>query len=458
MDTKIELKVDADKLNAFIVLNDKDVSESEIKFVLDNGGIKFGIADAKIKEIVKNPILKEPLLVASGVPPVDGEDAKIEYKLEEGIQERRPLVLDDGTVDYKDVKVFKIVKAGDVLAIKTPPTKGRSGRDVFGNEILAKNGKDVRLIVGKNVSISEDGTKAIADKDGIPLIHDGILEVSQLLEIKGDVDYSTGNIDFPGDVEIRGGVSPTFYVKATGSIKIKGVIEAADVSAGGNIECLGVKGRGKGLITAKGNIKVKFLENAIVECDGDLYVDGSIVNSKVRSGRKVEVTGNVGQIVGSNVMAGLIVIAKEIGSEMAVTTRIEVGVNPKIKDRIKMLSSQIYVQKQNLEKLSNLIKLLEDTKKKNNGFLPADKAEKYDQAKSSRLEIYKSLSQMIAEVKALEENISTYANDSIIIAMSKIHSSTEIIIGGRRMIIDKEFGPSIVKISNDKIEIKPYIP
>lgn len=457
MDTKIELKVDSDRLNVFIIINDRDVSENEIRFVLDSGGVKFGIDESKIKEIVKNPILKEPLLVAQGIPPVNGEDAQIEYKLEEGVDEKRPLILEDGTVNYKDVKVFKIVKAGDILAIKSVPTKGKSGRDVFGNEIRAKDGKDVRFILGKNVLLSDDGLKVIASRDGIPLIHDGMLEVSQFLEIKGDVDYSTGNIDFPGDVEIKGGVAPAFYVRAKGNIKINGVVEAADVNSEGNIECLGIKGRGKGLITAKGNIKVRFLENAVLECDGDLYVDGSIVNSKVRAGGKVEVTGNVGQIVGSNVMAGLSIMAREIGSDMAVTTRMEVGVNPRIRDKIKMLSSQIYVQKQNLEKISSLIKLLEDTKKKNNNFLPADKAEKYDQAKATRLEIYKNLSEMIAEVRQLEESTSTYAKESKIIALSKIHPSTEIIIGGKRLIVDREFGPSIVKISNDKIEISPYV-
>lgn len=454
---KIELKVDADKLNAFIVLNDENISADEIKFVLDSGGVKFGIIDAKIAEIAKKPILKEPLLVAQGVPCVNGQNAKIEYKLTEGVDEKRPIILEDGNVDYKDVKIFKIVNAGDVLAVKTPATAGRVGRDVFGNQIDAKSGKDIRFFVGKNTKMSDDGLQVISTKGGIPLIHDNVLEVSELLQIKGDVDYSTGNIDFPGDVEISGSVTPTFYVKAAGNIRIKGVIEAADVSAMGNIECLGIKGRGKGLVSAREDIKVKFLENANVECDRDLYVGGSIVNSKIRVGRKIEVSGEIGQIVGSNVVAGLTVIAKEIGSEMAVTARVEVGINPKVHDKIKTLSSQIYVQKQNLEKLSNLIKLFEDTKKKNNGILPADKAEKYDQVKSTRLEIYKNLSQMISEVRELENDVETYAQDSRIISTFKIHPSTEIFIGSRRILIEKELGPSLIKLIKDQINITPYI-
>jgi uncharacterized protein (DUF342 family) len=454
---KVELKVDSDKLNAFIVINNPDISENEIRFVLESGGIKFGILDSKIKEIVKKVIVKEPLLIAQGVPPVNGEDAKILYNLEEGSDERRPIVLDDGSVDYKDVKSFRIVKENEIMAVKVPATEGKDGEDIFGNVIPSKNGKDLKLVAGKNAKVSDDGLQILSTKNGIPLIHDNVLEVSELLEIKGNIDYSIGNVDFPGDVEIRGNVTPTFYVRATGNIKIKGVIEGATVTSDSNVECLGVKGRGKGLLSAKGNVKAKFLENAHVECDGELYIEGSIVNSTVRAGKKIEVTGGVGQIVGSNVISGLTVIAKEIGSEMAISTHIEVGIDPKTRDRITELSSKIYIQKQNLEKIATFIKLLEDLKKKNNGILSPDKEQNYDRAKKTRFEIYKSLSEMIEEVKALQTNLETYAQDSRVIALSKIYPSVEIIIGGKRILIDKMLGPSIIKLVKEEIDVLPYL-
>ncbi len=456
-DPKIELKIDSDKLNAFIVINDTNISINEIKFILESGGIKFGVLDTKVKEITNKPVLKEPLIVAQGIPPINGEDSRIEYKLQEGINEKRPILLDNGSVDYKDVKSFHVVKANEILAVKIPATKGKDGKDVFGNDIPAKDGKDIRLFAGKNTKISDDGLQVISTKSGIPLIHDNVLEVSELLEIKGDVDYSTGNIDFPGDVEVRGNVKPTFYIRAVGDVRIKGIIEAATVTSESNIECLGVKGRERGLVSAKGNIKVRFLENAHVECSGDIYVDGSIVNSTVRAGRKIDVTGGVGQIVGSNIIAGLVISAKEIGSEMEISTHVEVGVDPKIRDRITDLSSKIYVQKQNLEKVSTFIKLLEDLKRKNGGLLTPEKEENYDRAKATRLEIYKSLSEMIEEVKVLQSQLETYAQDSRIVALSKIYPSVEIVIGGKRALVDKLLGPSVFKIINEEVSVVPYL-
>ena len=44
-------------------------------------------------------------------------------------------------------------------------------------------------------------------------------------EISGDVDYSTGHIEFSGSVVIEGSVKPLFRVKATGSVTIGGNIE-----------------------------------------------------------------------------------------------------------------------------------------------------------------------------------------------------------------------------------------
>jgi len=42
----------------------------------------------------------------------------------------------------------------------------------------------------------------------------GTIEVSEYLEIEGDVDYNTGNIEFPGIVIIKGDVKPGFVVRA----------------------------------------------------------------------------------------------------------------------------------------------------------------------------------------------------------------------------------------------------
>lgn len=454
----IEVVVDSDRMNAFVVLNSEAVSLPELLNILKSNGIKFGLRENKLKETAEKPILKEPILVASGIPPVDGENAVVKNQLGEEKKEKRPVLLENGTVDYKEVHSYSLVKPGEILMIKIPATKGKKGMDVFGNEIPAKDGKDLKLVAGKNTEISKDGSSVLSLKNGIPIVHDSLIEVSEYLEIKGDVDYSTGNVDFPGDVDINGGVRPTFVVKANGNVNVKGVIEAATVSSKTNINCLGIKGKNRGLVCSGGDLHAKFLENARVESSGSVYIAGSIVNSTIRAGGTIDVSNGSGQIIGSNVIAGRRVAAKEIGSPVSISTHIEVGVNPVMRDKLTEISSKIYLDKENLDKVSRIVTLLGALKKKNNGVLPPEKAEAYTRAKKTQYDLYQSLTKLVEEMKETQKELELDSEDSSVIVTSKMYPGVEIVIGDHRVMVEKELGPSEIKISSGEIVIVPYIP
>ena len=59
-------------------------------------------------------------------------------------------------------------------------------------------GKPAIMPKGKNVEISEDKMYMISTIDGCVEYVDGKVNVFPLLEIKNDVDVSTGNIHFVG--------------------------------------------------------------------------------------------------------------------------------------------------------------------------------------------------------------------------------------------------------------------
>ncbi len=453
---KVEIRVDANKLNAFVILHAEDVSEEEIYTALKSVGIKFGILDDNIEKLIKNPLLEEPILVARGIPPVDGKDAFIEYKLTGEVKEKRPVMMKDGSVNYKEIKSYNVVKAGEVLAVKHPSTRGKSGTDVFGKEIIAKDGKDVRFSVGKNTELSPDGTRLIASKNGVPKMGDNVIEVSEVLEINGDVDYSTGNIDFPGDVHVKGGVKPTFVVKASGDVKIDGIVEAATVQSEMSVECHGVKGRNKGIISAKKDVKVMFLENATVECKGSLYVRDSIVNSVVRAGNLVEVIEGKGEIVNSNIIAKTMIVAKQIGSWMSSATHLEVGLNPELQDKMSELSAKIYIDRENLEKVMKLVKALEDLKKKMGGSLPPDKEETYTKLKKTQYVLYQGLSKMMAQMKEYQKESEMESSQGSVIATSKVFPGLELKIGNIRALIERELGPTKFVNEDGKIIAKPF--
>ncbi len=454
---KIEIRVDANKINAFVILHTREISEEEIYTALKEAGIKFGILEENVKNLIKAPIVNDPVLVARGIPAVDGKDAFIEYKLSGEVKEKKPVIMEDGSVNYKEIKSYNVVSAGEVLAVKHPKSTGRNGKDVFGNEIAAKDGKDVKFLLGKNTELTPDGAKLVATVSGIPKLGDNVIDVSELLEINGDVDYSTGNIDFPGDVHIKGGVKPTFVVKAKGNIKIDGIVEAATIQSEMSIECKGVKGKNKGIISAKKDVRVTFLENATVECQGSLYVRDSIINSVVRAGELVEVVEGKGEIVSSNVMARIKIMAKQIGSWMAATTHLEVGLNPEISDKMNELSAKIYIDKENLQKVMKLVRALEEMKKKLGGSLPSDKEETYAKLKKTQYVLYQGLTKMMDEMKAYQQEIEREAEKGSVIATSKVYPGLELKIGSTRAIIEKEMGPTKFVNEDGRISAQPFV-
>ena len=53
--------------------------------------------------------------------------------------------------------------------------------------------------------------------------------VSPVFQLNGDVDFSSGDIDFRGNVSINGNVTAGFKVRASGDIEVNGFIENSEV-------------------------------------------------------------------------------------------------------------------------------------------------------------------------------------------------------------------------------------
>ena len=106
--------------------------------------------------------------------------------------------------------------------------------------------------------------------------------VSEVLEIPGDVDYSTGHIDFPGDVIVQGQIKQGFKVKAGGSLTCAKTMEASEIQCGGDLVTdQGILGGAGSTVKAGGQIRAKFIENCSVEGGGDVTVNTGRLNSVI---------------------------------------------------------------------------------------------------------------------------------------------------------------------------------
>ncbi|MFP5501107.1 MAG: DUF342 domain-containing protein [Candidatus Sericytochromatia bacterium] len=297
------------------------VDPAMVKRALQEQGVVVGIDEGAVLQAAYYPS-EEPTKVAQGIPPQHGADAKITYYFRMGAASAgKPLELEDGRVDYRELGNIENVTKGQVLATKTPPGMGIPGKNVRGEEIPAKNGKEVHLRAGQNAVLSEDEMHVTSLIDGQPKVDGKRISVQPIIVISSDVDFSTGNINFQGSVKIGGNVLPGFTVKATQDVEIGGVCEGASIEAGGKVT---VKGgvRQHTVITAHGDVSVRFVDSeSSVTTRANLMVVESALHSTLTAGLAIKVGK---KLIGGTAQAGEYISAEQLGTPGGTVTVLDV--------------------------------------------------------------------------------------------------------------------------------------
>jgi uncharacterized protein (DUF342 family) len=336
LEPHIRVRVRRDRMEARIDITTPEdvptVTMSQLIEKLNSAGVVYGV-DVQVLESLTQIRSGSDILFAQGNPPCDGSNAFLKYHVDSDSQ-GRPVEMDDGRVDFKENNSFLCVEEGQLLVEKIPATLGTPGIDVFGLPIPAKPGKDIPMPVGKNV-INVDDWRLYAAIDGhLHIFLNKRINVIPVIVIAGDVDYSTGNIEFRGSVIVRGSVQPDFSVKAGGNVEVCGSICGGMVEANNIIIHRGIQGMSRSVIKARERLVANFIENAIVYADQEIIISDVILNSSVFAGIRIIVEGRRGLIRGGRISAGEEIRAFTIGNQANVATDIEVAVNPFLKDEL----------------------------------------------------------------------------------------------------------------------------
>ena len=293
------------------------------------GGIGFGVDTHLADQLAHSDRRYFTLyLIAQGKPAFNGKNGNIVDNFPRVIE--RTLEVDEyDQVDYTALNLIHNVDRGQEICRLIKPTEGEPGRSVLDQEIPAKGGRDVPLPRGKNTEISEDGTQLVASIAGSVDFTGNVFQVKPVLEVPGDVDFSTGNINFLGDVNIRGNVLSGFTVRAMGNVRVEGVVEAgSSVEAGGDLVVVkGILGDGTTTVQCQRSVFSKYVENATISVRETLQTD-CIIGSRVYCGGEVVVQSGRGSIMGGKVWAGRRVRANAVGSQSECKTSISLGGSP----------------------------------------------------------------------------------------------------------------------------------
>ncbi len=345
VDAAVYVNVSFNKCDAYIFVfppinGGADVSTEMINERIKNLQIKHGLDSDLIENITHERMYCKLLKFAKGELPQDGEDGSIVHTTELNII---PRYSEDahGNIDFKDLNIVNnIVKHTKICEIILP-TLGEDGMSVHGVKLKAKPGKPAQPQNGKNTYLSDDKTVLYSSIDGELALKDGRYFVEPTLRVSGDVDITVGNIDFVGDIHIKGDVKSGYIIKAEGSILVDGSVEAATLIAGEDIIISkGVNGDYSGKITARGKIKCKYLENCFVTSNKSIEAS-SIINCEVYCNDSIDVTLDKGVIVGGKVNAYNSIVANTIGSKGNRETMLNLGKSKEVIERMSELRNTI---------------------------------------------------------------------------------------------------------------------
>lgn len=436
-ENKSTVRISEERTEAYLILcppeEGVEYKTSDLEELLELHNVVEGIEKKTLQQMIDQKVYFKETLVAQTKPAVDGIPGTFEFLFNtECIH--KPKILPDGSVDYSSISEVETVNEGDEIVRYHPATKGEDGMDVYGNVITAKSGREQPQIKGKGFHVSEDKriyTAAVAGK--ITYVNERLV-ITNLLEVEGDVSHVTGNIDFIGDVVIRGNVITGMSVRASGSITVNGHVEGASLYAGKEIILKnGMQGGGRGKIHCPGNVSGKFFEQTTIKAGGNVNAN-AILNCTIMAEGEVIVSGKLGVIVGGITRAIKGISATTIGNMSEVKMELIIGVDNELFVKIGLLDER-------------LRPLLEEKKKIETGITQIDQMlqkQAIPDLQQKKLQLIRAKISRETEIMTLTEEKAKYQNwieDSQrarLVVRKSIYRGTKLVINGIQRMIESE--------------------
>ena len=324
--------------------------ENELKSNSISYGVKRDNIEKRIEECAQTGKAVKEVLIAQGLKPENHVPTHFRIKTEL-LNKKFSLNSKEHRVDYREWSPFYFVQKGDVLAYRVKESQGREGKTITAQTIPFRVEKVIELQTGENVVVEEDKFTAACDGR---FISDGkAVAVHEVLDLKGNVDYSTGNIDFTGDVIIHGTVEDGFKVHSKGSLFCEETLNATEIIGDENLVTKnGIVGRGKGVVRIHGSIKTKFIENCYIEALGLVEVQRAIINSCVYSLDSITLDRS-GKIIGGVIVAQKGVETDQLGNEMGIDTLVSCGIDFQVQRKLRETKEKLQEIAQFFSELEN---------------------------------------------------------------------------------------------------------
>ncbi|MGR3220075.1 MAG: DUF342 domain-containing protein, partial [Candidatus Anammoxibacter sp.] len=310
-----------------------DLKVNDVLEILKSKEVSFGISQQAINAAIDTAREKNVTVIneviAEGMRPINGKDGKIDFLFKRNVK-IKPVDADDSNhLDYHNVSVIQTVKEEQPLAKLIPPTEGKPGKDIFGNDVEPTLGISYDLPEGPGTKASDSAPDLLVASVNGNVTYDkdrNVVVVTPGLILE-NVDFSVGNISYKGPISITGDVKGGFVVEAGGDIEVGGIIQNSIVRSDGNITIIGgFVGTGEGKVEAKGDVTLGFARNQTIVANNIIFVNES-VDCFIFAKERVEAKGGRLSIVGGILAAGIQIEVDVLGSRIEVPTEVEIGVD-----------------------------------------------------------------------------------------------------------------------------------
>lgn len=336
--SRVNVTIAKDSMSATVLIrkpnpDDPQLTIDEIMSEIKAKGIVHGLDHDAIENIVLDQIYNSPVKIASGTKPERGENSQFRYHFDTK-NEHKPQVDVDGRIDYKNISFIQNIKKDEILVTKIPPTEGKPGTNIFGNDFKGPDGLNLPFKNGNNTVVSENGLELLAATSGAIVYLNGKVSVNDVTTISGDVDFNVGNLNCLGSIRVSGDIKTGFSVKCDGDLEVNGKVEDATIDVQGNVMIKGgFFGKGEGLMKAGGDVFVKFAEGQKIEAGGDVIVGGEVINCHIIAGGNIIVQGKKGKIIGGELYANKEICGSYIGSNAGTKTYLTVAYDHELMKR-----------------------------------------------------------------------------------------------------------------------------
>ena len=333
-DEQVYLYLSCDRMAAWVMLfpptgSGKALTVPQLQRTLLHRGVIFGIDQLLLRRL---PTLENRFFrlfpIAWGLLPADGADGRILDRFPRTDTAKQAQVKELGQADYVSLHLVQDVKQGDVICEIVPPEPGSSGSTVTGESLPCRDGTPAPVPQGRNTHLSNDGKYLLASQPGHVEFSGRNFQVKPVLEILGNVDHTTGSVNFLGDVHIHGDICRGFTVRAMGNVQVDGVVEASTIEAGENVVVSsGVLGQDQAVIRSHKSVYAKYLEHSNVYARESVQAD-CIIDCNIFSNGTVTARTGRGAIIGGTVRSSREVSAITVGSKAEKRTAIVLGGQP----------------------------------------------------------------------------------------------------------------------------------